>query len=338
MVKDYFKNTLEFLKKMQTPQKYSMEIEEDEDGYYDKECPNEECLQKFKVNAEDWINKIIPNDKCHCPFCGCVKGYNSWWATEQIEQAKRQAKEEVCAELGSALEKDVIRFNKSQAKNSFIKFSMTFSGKKHALILPAKALETMKQKVTCEKCGTRYAVIGSAFFCPNCGHNSAEKTFSNTIAKVNAKIDNIEIIRNALIEVSKDDSEYTCQSLIESSISDLVVALQRLCESVYPKLTNTQSLKRNVFQRIDDSNVLWKNICGKDYTDWLSENEYKLLVKCFQQRHILQHKDGIIDSDYLVKSGDVNYNIGQRLVVKENDIKSYCAVISKLGEKIIQLQ
>lgn len=338
MGKDYFKNTIEFLKKMQTPQKYTIEIEIDEDGYYDKECPNEECLQKFKVKAEDWINKIIPNDKCHCPFCGYVKGYNSWWTTEQIEQAKRQTIEQVSAEFGSALDEDVRRFNKSQPKNSFIKFSMTFSGKKHAVNLLAEALETMKQKVTCEECGTQYAVIGSAFFCPNCGQNSAEKTFSNTIAKVNAKIDNIEIIRNALLEVSKDDSEYTCQSLIESSISDLVVALQRLCESIYPKLANALPLKRNVFQRIDDSNALWKNICGKDYTDWLTANEYKLLIKCFQQRHILQHKDGIIDSDYLVKSGDINYIVGQRLVVKEDDIKSYCAVISKLGEKITKLQ
>ena len=114
--------------------------------------------------------------------------------------------------------------------------------------------------------------------------------------------------------------------------------MQRLCESIYPKLANAQPLKRNVFQRIDDSNALWKNICGKDYTDWLTANEYKLLIKCFQQRHILQHKDGIIDSDYLVKSADTNYIVGQRLVVKEDDIKSYCAVISKLGEKITQLQ
>ena len=215
---------------------------------------------------------------------------------------------------------------------------MTLFGKKRVLNLPAESLEVMKQKVTCEECGTRYAVIGSAFFCPNCGHNSAEKTFYNTISKVNAKIGNLDLIRNALSTIDKDDSKNTCQSLIESSISELVVALQRLCESVYPKLQNSQSLKRNVFQRIDESNSLWKNICGKDYTDWLTKDEYQLLIKCFQQRHILQHKDGIIDKDYLAKSGDDTYVVGQRLVVRENDIKKYCSVINKLGENILQLK
>ena len=337
MSKDFFKNTMKFLKEIQTPQKYTMEIETDEDGYYDKECPNGECLYKFKVLADDWINIIKNNDECHCPFCGYVAGYNSWWTTEQIEQGKQQAFEYVSSNFGKALEMDAKNFNKNQSKNSFFKMSMKFSGKTNFVNIPAEALETMEQKIVCEKCGVRYAVIGSAFFCPACGHNSAKITFCNTIEKVNAKISNLQKIRSAISEISKDQAEFTCKSLIESSISDLVVAFQRLCECVYPQLPNAQTLKKNVFQRLDDGNILWKNICGKDYTDWLTLQEYTLLVKCFQQRHILQHKDGIIDNDYLLKSGDTNYVIGQRLVIKETDIENNSSIINKLGQCIIKL-
>lgn len=337
MSNDIFKNTINFLKEMQKTQNIKVQIETDEDGYYDKECPNAECLSKFKVFAEDWINIIIANDKCYCPFCGHTTGYNSWWTTEQIEEGRRQAIESVSARLGKALEQDAIAFNKNQPKNGFFKISMKFSGRKNAIALPIEALEVMQQKNVCEQCGTRYAVIGSAFFCPACGYNSAKKTFNNAIDKVKAKICNMDKIKATISVYSKDDAEYTCQSLIESSVSDLVVALQRLCECIYPTLKNAKPLKKNVFQRLNDSNILWKEICGKDYTDWLTKKEYSMLLRCFQQRHILQHKDGIIDSEYILKSGDNRYIVGQRVVIKESDVTTYAIIIKKLGDIIINI-
>lgn len=36
------------------PIQYKFPIEVDEDGYIDKECPNEECLFQFKIHNEDW--------------------------------------------------------------------------------------------------------------------------------------------------------------------------------------------------------------------------------------------------------------------------------------------
>ena len=88
-----------------------------------------------------------------------------------------------------------------------------------------------------------------------CGKNSAKLTFNNTIDKVRAKIKNVPLIRDAIAVHSKDEAERTCISLIESSISDLVVAFQRVCECVYPQLEGALSLKRNVFQRINDCKV-----------------------------------------------------------------------------------
>ena len=51
-----FRNTLRMLEQLNGTMTYKMDVLPDEDGYYDKECPNEKCLSKFKVNAEDWRN------------------------------------------------------------------------------------------------------------------------------------------------------------------------------------------------------------------------------------------------------------------------------------------
>ncbi len=200
-----FRNTLRMLEQLNGTMTYKMDVLPDEDGYYDKECPNEKCLSKFKVNAEDWKN-LFSDEAVFCPFCGHSAPSRSWWTTEQIEQAKEQAINQVSAKIGQALEADAREFNRSQPRKSFIKMSMKFSGRTSFINLPASALEEMEQKIQCEKCGARYAVVGSAFYCPCCGHNSAKLTFFNTIDKVKAKINNLDVVRKALEVVSKDEA------------------------------------------------------------------------------------------------------------------------------------
>lgn len=333
MRRNYFNKTFQLLNQIdKTGITYNLKIQADSEGYIDKECPK--CKSKFKVFNEDLDNRIKSNDKCYCPFCGHVDRYNSWWTTEQLEQARSQAVKKLQYDLMGALEEDAQVFDGSS--NGFIKITMSVSGEKRFIDFPSEALEEMQQKVVCENCGTRYAVIGAAFFCPCCGHNSAPRIFFTALSKVRTKISNLESIGCAI--KNKDTAKFICQSLIESSISDLVVALQRLSECIYHQLSKGKKLKKNVFQRIVDSNELWREICGKDYHDWLSSEEYNLLIKCFQQRHILQHKDGIVDQDYLKNSGDTTYNEGQRLVINIEDIVKYLDVFEKIGKIIISLK
>lgn len=42
----------------------SIEINADEKGYIDKECPFPECKYHFKVNAEDWKDKFRDEAVC----------------------------------------------------------------------------------------------------------------------------------------------------------------------------------------------------------------------------------------------------------------------------------
>ena len=133
-------------------------------------------------------------------------------------------------------------------------------------------------------------------------------------------------------------SLYFCtvpNSLLESSIPDLVVAFQRVCECVYPQIQGAKPLKRIVFQRLVDGDLLWRELVGEGYEDWISAIQYAKLKKCFQQRHVLQHKDGIVDQDYCSKSGDTSYRIGQHLIIKANDITEYADIIEELGDHIL---
>ena len=49
------KNTYERRKEMIS---IPIKLKLDEKGYLDRECPNEQCLYKFKINMEDWENNV----------------------------------------------------------------------------------------------------------------------------------------------------------------------------------------------------------------------------------------------------------------------------------------
>lgn len=329
-----FENILRELQRLNGA-KVSVPIEADEEGYLDKECPSESCGFIFKVKGEDWKD-LFKDEAVYCPLCRHEANADSWWTTEQVEQAKNQAMKVLESRTGKALDTDAREFNGKQPRDSFIKMSMKVSGfKPYPLLLPIPAKELMERKIQCEKCGARYSVIGSAYFCPCCGHNSVERTFDDSVEKILSKIGNTEIIRKAFAEIGKkDEGEMTIRSLIESALSDGVTAFQRLAEELYSKMPGTLPAPFNVFQRIEDGSRLWKEACGKGYEDWLTPAEMNDLNLLFQKRHLLAHKDGIVDEKYLQKTGDSSYKVGQRIVIKDSDVRRLVELIAKLANEI----
>jgi hypothetical protein len=57
----------------------------------------------------------------------------------------------------------------------------------------------------------------------------------------------------------------------------------------------------------------------------------KLLTRCFQQRHLLAHTQGIVDADYLARTGDTSYRLGQRIIVKEASLRNFVDLVEQLA-------
>jgi uncharacterized Zn finger protein (UPF0148 family) len=330
-----FDEALKELEKLQETKLY-FPVDADLEGYYDRECPSDECKFQFKISKEDWDNIRNANKDVYCPLCRHQAGHDSWWTTEQIEEAKSRAISQVKDLLGNAFRKDAEKFNRNQRKNSFIKMNLSvkgFNGKGISIPIPAK--EAMELKIKCEKCGANFCVIGSAFFCPCCGFNSVERTFEDSLNKVRVKLDNLDIIKTSLESASgKDEAEITCRSLVESCLSDIVVAFQRLAEKIYLRIPNVTEPPFNVFQRIDDGSKLWKKVCNQGYENWLNRKELMDLKLLFQKRHLLAHCEGIVDQRYIDKSGDNSYKVGQRIVIKVDDINELLYLIEKITKEI----
>ena len=329
-----FKNTIKELNKLHKGGDESIPYNFDKEGYLDRECQNEECYYNFKIYKDDWEEKISEY-KVHCPKCGHTATSDCWDTEEQIEAAGDIAFQKISKRLDRAMLKDAKEFNRSQPRNSFVSMRMTVKGNSNSYFLPMPTLEELEQKITCSQCDTRYAVIGSAFFCPCCGRNSAEETFDNTINIIDDSIKNLPVIKEAVSKINKDQAENTCNSLIETGISDCVTAFQRYCEVTYsshPK--KKKKITPNTFQRLDEGGKLWDELIGRSYSNWLKAAELKRLNILFQRRHLLQHTQEMVDQKYLDKTGDKKYKLNQKIVIKEKDVIEMIGYIKKLKKKI----
>jgi hypothetical protein len=208
---------------------------------------------------------------------------------------------------------------------------------KKPTILPVEVANIMQQKLECEVCGCRYAVIGAAFFCPSCGHNSVITTFDQTVETVRQIVSQVPMIRSTLVMAFTEDvAQNAIRNTLEDSLMRLVGAFQQFSESLFDELPNAANFKRrkNAFQNISESSTLWRNATGKGYNDFLSPTEMHDLEELFHKRHLIAHRNGIVDQEYIDKSGDRAYTVGQRLVIKEGSVLRLAELLSTLRSEL----
>jgi hypothetical protein len=198
-------------------------------------------------------------------------------------------------------------------------------------VVMAEAAPLMTQRSACDACGCAYASVGAAFFCPACGHNSAPTTFAGALTTVRALMDLTERMPDVMGD--QDAAADAARHLTENSLVRVWSSFQRFAEATYKAhpASAAAPARRNAFQSVEASDVLWSGALGKTYADMLSQAEHRDLVRLVQARHVLAHQDGIVDADYVAKSGDARYTVGQRLVVTPADVRRLADLTEKLA-------
>ena len=101
----------------------SVPLPSDEDGYDEKECPNPECLARFRIHTEDWSNPVT-DERAFCPVCRHEANRQSWFTSEQVEYAQAVALRQLKGQLDQAFSRSARR---SQTRPSSGMLSITFS-------------------------------------------------------------------------------------------------------------------------------------------------------------------------------------------------------------------
>ena len=231
--------------------------------------------------------------------------------------------------IGSAMKRDAQSWNSRQRSDSFLRITLSVRDGPQHHFLPPAAAEPMRLRIECPACSCRYAAIGAAFFCPACGHNAADLMFTQSIAGIRNALEALPGVRAAIPD--RDTAETTVRLIVENGLQNLVGAFQRYAEALYGKFPSVQKARRNAFQNLGEGSELWFAATGKRYGDHIGGAELVTLTRGFQQRHLLAHREGLVDSGYIDRTGDTAYRVGQRIVVRDGPVREYLALVEKLA-------
>lgn len=300
----------------------------DEKGYIDRKCVNDKCGFIFKV-AEKSLRNMT---EIHCPLCGYHNSnVRNWMTEEQYNQAIEIAKSYAQAYVVNQFNKMFSDLSRKTRSNKYCKITYkpgrTISYNNN----PIFQREKWQLDIKCEKCLTEYSVIGTAYFCPKCGHNNILKNINNSLDTIRNMVGSQNEIYTALEKtVGKDQAKSMCQKLIEDSLGNVVSAFQTFAYELFKEFKAEVKVRPNDFQIVDVGNQLFNDNFNKKYEDYISNNEINMMNILFNRRHLLEHLGGIVDQKYIDKTSDTSYAIGQRVVIKEKDVIMLLDIVEKL--------
>ena len=334
-----FDHLLREIRKLEGTNRIPVKIEVDNNGYIDRQCSSNGCAAHFKVMLEDWRD-IVRDESVYCPHCRYESTSSDWNTLEQREYHANIARGHVQNRIGKALQSDARAFNSRQRKDSFIGINMSYRPGNMPIPIPAAATALMTQEFRCPECNCRYSSIGAAFFCPSCGHGNVVGTFFNSIETVKRNLVAVPSLRETLTDTHDENvAEDSIRHLRENGLCKTIASFQKYAESCFFRLSNSNqfNVRRNLFQNLGESNHIWRNATNVGYTDILTAAEYHVLNIYFQQRHLLEHQEGIVDQQYIDHAKDSRYSIGQRLVVTDASVFELVSVIEKLSKALSTL-
>ena len=285
---------------------------------------------------QDWEEKI--NDEVHCPMCGHIDIADNWWTQQQLNGMEEIAADWAMSYIQGELDKSFKKLARSTRHNKFVQITykpgntITFKNN------PLGQAPEWEHEIECPKCTMRYSVIGSAYFCPSCGYNNIDETFDDSLDSIVKMIKTLPEMETFLAKSQgKDKANTICRAMLESSLGDVVSAFQKFAEFRYSAISS-KSIRVNDFQIVTKGSCLFEEASGMNYVSWITDSEQNFMNLMFQRRHIMVHNGGLVDEQYIHKSGDDSYSVGQRLVIRDMDIIELIRIVEKLGSGLKSLK
>lgn len=295
----------------------------DKNGLISRECPDCKCIFKIKLGTGLKGNNL----PCHCPYCGWTDDMSQFNTLDQIEYAKSVAINQIMGALQSSVQEWGRELERS-TRNSFIKMKVDFnSSPRQIQYYREKQLET---HITCEMCTLEYAIYGVFAFCPDCGaHNS-----------IQILVKNMELVQREITFANTLDDKELSIHLIEDALENAVSAFDgfgRATSLAFSnKSTDENQAKDLSFQNIFSARKRIMTLFRIDFASTITETEWEAIIRCFQKRHLLAHKMGVIDEEYIAKAKDLNAILGRKVAITQDEVIELMRLLKIIGNNLYE--
>ena len=302
----------------------SIQIQPDKEGFIGRECPNPGCEGYFKIELGTGLEG--ENLPCHCPYCGHTESHENFWTKEQIEFIQSVA----MRKISDAVLKDLKALEFEHKPTGLFDIGFSLKVKKNRPVpihyYREKRLET---EIICSKCSLRYSVYGVFGFCPDCGQHNSLQIFNK----------NIEVIFK-MLDISETVQVEFAEHLIKNALEDCVSSFdgfgREICRIYATKSSNPQKAEKISFQNLEASRKKIWDLFNIDLVCGIDIDEWNFVIRCFQKRHVISHKMGVVDEDYIQKTDDNTAIVGRKIIIDADEVRRLIKIISVIAQRITE--
>lgn len=296
---------------------FSIPIPRDENGYLGRECP--ECERYFKITPGTGLTGTdLP---CRCPYCGHSAAQDQFFTKAQIEFARSV----VINKVTGALIKDMktLEFNHRPKGPFGIGISMKVEGRPRPIRHYSET--ELEEEVVCDSCTLRYTVFGTFAFCPDCGKHNSLQILEKNLSLAQKQIE-------LAATVDGDLSAQLIADALENGVSAFDGFGRETCRVHAFKASDPAKAAGISFQNLAGAQKNVQQLFGIDSTAALNGNDWTFTCRCFQKRHLLAHKMGIVDDAYLKATGDPHATAGRKVPIRAEEVIALLKHIRSLGK------
>lgn len=203
-----------------------------------------------------------------------------------------------------------------------------FKGRTHPIHYYTE--EQLETEVICEVCTLHYAIYGVFGYCPDCGtHNSLQ------ILTKNAELIDKQVVLAENIEDNDELAEHLVADALENAVSAFDAFGREACRVYGVKATNPQKAENLSFQNLSRVDAQIRQLFGFRLSDALVTSDWNFIIQCFQKRHLLAHRMGVVDQQYIDITGDRRAVIGRKITVEPVEVRVLASRIQTLGQHLI---
>jgi len=292
---------------------------EPDDGFIGRECPIATCETYFKIMPGTGIEGSAI---CYCPYCGHWDEHEQFPTKDQVEYAQSVALNRFSNKLSRRLRRHEFR---NKPIGGLLNISMKVTGRPHPIeYYREKLLET---EVTCRDCTLRYAVYGVFAFCPDCGaHNSIQ------MLDKNLELATKQVALAASVEAEL--AEYLINDALENEVAAFDGFGRKICLVHAAKASAPAKAEKLSFQNLPRAQEQVRKLFGFDLTSAVTPDEWATASRCFQKRHLLAHKMGVVDYTYVKETGDTQAVVGRKIRITATEVEELAEILRRIGSHL----
>ena len=289
----------------------SVSIPADEEGFFGRQCPD--CDRFFKMQVDQWEG--LPDDAIvTCPYCGHRPEDVSDFMTPQQNQRVQSAAE--------ALAEQYVHQAVQEAFSGLGTIRVSRDPPPPVRSLTTYVEEQVRRTIICDRCKTVYAVYGATAFCPVCGPRAAADTVLEAIERGRRSLALEDALPDDLREQARADGVFDKSAA--DAVNEVVTLFEVFARDQFrARVPGHEEIVRRrgrgVFQRLDDVEALFAEHVGTPISVHVPAAVWSRLQIVFQQRHVLVHRQGIVDEQYVQRVPRARQQVGQRLVLNRRD-------------------